>query len=223
MTQRSSIRERIFADRDQAGQVLAERLAERGLEGEKIVLGLPRGGVPIACRIAARLDAPVDVLVVRKLGAPFNPELAVGAVALGGIAVYNDELLVQLGLSDKALAAVREKELQELARRERCYRGKRPRPQLRDRTVILADDGLATGATMAAAVAAVRAMQPGRIVVAVPTGSVEAVQRLERIADQVEVLSMPEPYLGVGAWYERFEQLDDAQVVELLRAAGAGP
>jgi len=213
---RANQRARTFRDRQDAGRELAEALLEERLEGELIVLGLPRGGVPVAYEVAAALDAPMDVLVVRKLGAPFNPELAVGGIALGGIAVYNEELLDQLGLDADDLAPIRERERAELARRDEAYRGQRPPPDCADKTVILVDDGIATGATMYAAVKAVKELKPRQVVVAVPTSSVDALRRLEREADQVIAISTPEPYVAVGAWYRHFGQLSDHDVVELL-------
>jgi putative phosphoribosyl transferase len=210
----------VFPDREEAGRRLAALLATQPLEPPILVLGLPRGGVPIAVAIGQALGVPVDVLVVRKLGAPFNPELAVGAMALGGVVVYNEELLAQLGLDEESLAPLREREKVELERRERAYRGSRPPPAIAGKTVILADDGIATGATMAAAAAAVRKLAPREIVVAAPTCAVDAARRLRRIADRVLVLATPEPYIAVGAWYERFDQLTDGQVVELLSSGG---
>lgn len=205
-----------FRDRVEAGRQLAERLRRERLEGDVVVLGLPRGGVPVAAEVAAVLGAPLDVLVVRKLGAPFNPELAIGAIALGGITVYNDDLLDRLACDEAALEAVRDRERAELARREAAYRGRRPAPELGGRTVVLVDDGIATGATMHAAASAVRATGPREIVVAVPSCSVEAAQRLRSVADRVIALIMPDPYLSVGTWYQFFEQTSDATVIELL-------
>ncbi len=210
---------KLFHDRVEAGNELGARLARLGLTGPVLVLGLPRGGVPVACEVAAALDAPVDVLVVRKLGAPFDPELAVGAVALGGVTVYNSSLLRELGLDEEDIAATRARELAELARREQAYRGAKPPPDLAGRTVVIVDDGIATGATMNAAVVAARNSSPRRVIVAAPTSAVDAVARLEDVADRVVVLHMPEPYLGVGAWYEAFPQLTDAQVLDALASA----
>jgi predicted phosphoribosyltransferase len=209
---------RMFADRTAAGRDLGRMLAEAGIEGDILVLGLPRGGIPVACEVAAALDAPVDALIVRKLGAPFNPELALGAIAYGSVTVYNDDLLEQLELDEKDLDAIRARELEELERRERKYRAGRPPPALAGRTVVIVDDGMATGATMHAAVVATRALAPARIIVAVPTAAMDAVERLERVADRVMALATPEPYFGVGAWYERFPQLTDEEVVEELAA-----
>jgi predicted phosphoribosyltransferase len=210
-----------FADRSAAGRELGGRLADAGIEGDIVVLGLPRGGIPVACEVAAALDAPVDALIVRKLGAPFNPELALGAIAYGGVTVYNDELLEQLGIEESQLEPIRSRELAELERRERTYRADRPPLKIAGATVVIVDDGMATGATMHAAVVATRALAPKRIVVAVPTAAVDAVERLERVADEVVALMTPEPYFGVGAWYSRFPQLTDDEVVEALAAAHA--
>jgi len=212
---------RIFANRTAAGRELGERLAAAGLPGELVVLGLPRGGVPVACEVAAILDAPVDALVVRKLGAPFNPELAVGAVAFGGVTVYNDDLLEQLGLAEEDLEPVRGRELTELARRERAYRPGGGALELAGKTAVLVDDGMATGATMHAAVLAARALSPKSIVVAVPTSAVDAAERIARVADRVVTLTTPAPYYGVGAWYADFEQLSDDDVRASLAAARA--
>jgi putative phosphoribosyl transferase len=212
---------KFFADRSAAGRELGRMLVEVGIEGNVVVLGLPRGGVPVACEVAAALGAPVDALIVRKLGAPFNPELALGAIAYGGVTVYNDELLEQLQLDEAALDAVRARELAELERRERAYRAGRPPFALAGATVVIVDDGMATGATMHAAVVATRALGPACIVVAVPTAASDAVERIERVADRVVALATPEPYFGVGAWYSRFPQLTDEEVVAALAAARA--
>lgn len=183
-----------------------------------IVLALPRGGVPVAFEIAAALDAPLDVFLVRKIGAPFNPEFAAGAIAAGGIVVYNAHALAALGLREDDLEATVVRERAELARRERVYRHGREAPALEGKTVVLVDDGIATGATMRAAVDAARARDPARIIVAAPTASREALVALERAADAVVVLAAPEPYFAVGEWYEAFPQLEDAEVVDLLLA-----
>lgn len=210
---------KMFADRSAAGRELGRRLAEAELAGDVVVLGLPRGGIPVACEVGVALDAPVDALIVRKLGAPFNPELALGAIAYGGVTVYNDELLEELDLDESDLEAVRVRELKELARRERTYRAGRLPLVIAGATVVIVDDGMATGATMHAAVVATRALAPACIVVAVPTAAIDAVDRLERVADRVVALSTPEPYFGVGASYSRFPQLTDTEVVAALAAA----
>jgi len=211
----------MFADRIAAGRQLGRRLAEAGIAGQVVVLGLPRGGVPVACEVGAALEAPVEALIVRKLGAPFNPELALGAIAYGGVTVYNRELLEQLQLDASDLEPIRARELAELERRERIYRAERPPLAMAGATAVIVDDGMATGATMHAAVVATRALAPKRIIVAVPTAAIDAVERLECVADEVVALATPEPYFGVGAWYSKFPQLTDEEVVEALAAAHA--
>jgi putative phosphoribosyl transferase len=215
---------RIFADRQEAGRQLAALVKRQRPAGELIVLALPRGGVPVAFEVAEALGADLDVLVVRKIGTPGNPELAAGAIASGGVTVYNRDVLAALGLDDSDLDDVRERELAELARRDEVYRGTRAAPDVRGKTAILVDDGIATGATMDAAVRAVRQLEPAAVVVAVPTGASDAVARLRRQADQVICVEIPEPYIGVGAWYVSFPQLTDGEVVSLLAsAARRGP
>jgi predicted phosphoribosyltransferase len=187
-----------------------------------IVLGLPRGGVPVACEVGGAIGAPVDVLIVRKLGAPFNPELAIGSIASGGVTVYNDRILEQLGIGPKELAPIVEREHEELARREQLYRGDAPLPELAGKVVVLVDDGAATGATMHAGVEAVKALAPARVIVALPTSSRDAAERLGRVADEVIILSTPEPYYSVGSWYLEFGQLSDADVSDWLARTGGG-
>jgi predicted phosphoribosyltransferase len=228
MTSRDS--DRSFRDRSDAGRRLGERLAERHIGGgDVVVLGLPRGGIPVACEAAAAIGAPVDVLVVRKLGAPFNPELAVGSIASGGVTVLNSWILEQLGLDEQDLAPIIEREQRELRRREKAYRGDQALPDLAGKVVVLVDDGAATGATMHAGVEAVRALGRSRVIVALPTSSSEAADRLRAVADEVIALSTPEPYFAVGSWYRVFDQLSDEDVAAwLARAAqrpepGAGP
>jgi predicted phosphoribosyltransferase len=209
----------IFRDRMDAGAQLGKRMRGLKLGENVIVLGLPRGGVPVALEVAKALDVPLDVMVVRKLGARFNAELALGAVAFGGVTVYNAALLRDLGLDESDVEDTRIREQAELERRERAYRGQRPMPELNGKTVVLVDDGIATGATMQAAVAATRALHPRRVIVAVPTSAVDSASRLEGTADRVIVLATPEPYCSVGAWYQEFHQLDDAEVVHCLDVA----
>jgi putative phosphoribosyl transferase len=216
-------RTRIFRDRKDAGVQLGNRLRGLRLGKNVIVLGLPRGGVPVALEVAKALDAPLDVIVVRKIGARFDSELALGAVAFGGVTVYNDALLRDLNLEEADIEDIRIRERKELERRERAYRGERPMPDLSGKTVVLVDDGIATGASMQAAVTATRALHPKRVIVAVPTSAVDSVARLEGTADGVVALETPEPYFGVGAWYQEFHQLDDVEVGRCLEiAAGRG-
>ena len=219
---RSSRSRLIFDDRVDAGRQLGLQLKQLDIVGDTVVLGLPRGGLPVAVEVAAALAAPVDVLLVRKIGAPFNPELAVGSIAMGDVIVHNRWILDQLGLDDDDLAPIIERERQELRRRERAYRGDRPWPELTGKTVVLVDDGAATGATMHAAVVSVRTLAPERIVVALPTSSREAADRLAAVADYVVALSTPEPYFAVGYYYRDFGQLSDDDVCAALAGAGHG-
>lgn len=208
---------RVFGDRRDAGRALGERLAAERPPGELLVLALPRGGVPVAHEVARILNAPLDVYLVRKLGAPGNPEYALGAIASGGVVVYNEEALRALDLGETDVAPIIERERAELGRRERAYRGARPALPLAGKTVIIVDDGIATGSTMRAAVAAAKASDASRVVVGAPTASREAVDALARSADGVVALTMPDPYLAVGESYAVFDQLEDEQVLELLR------
>ena len=210
-----------FADRREAGRQLATLLRPLAGEPDPIVLGLPRGGVPVAYEVAEALDAPLDVFVVRKLGVPGHEEYAMGAIATGGIRVVNHEVVRQLQITAAAIEAVERDERRELERRERLYRGDRPVPSLRDRTVVLVDDGLATGSTMLAAVQAVRTQRPRRIVVAVPVASREACDTLRREADDCVCVATPDPFYGVGLWYQNFNQTTDDEVQQLLAAARA--
>jgi len=213
--------QRIYADRADAGRALAAALAShRGAAGT-IVLGLPRGGVPVAYEIATRLELPLDVLVVRKLGLPWQPELAMGAIASGGALVRNEEVMRYLDGRTDAFEAVRAREQQELERRERDYRGDRPPLDLRDRTGIVVDDGLATGATMEAAVRALKASRAKRVVVAVPVASSEARDRIAAVADEVVCLATPMLFSAVGQWYQDFGQTSDEEVRDLLARAHA--
>jgi putative phosphoribosyl transferase len=205
-----------FRDRAEAGRLLGERLSGQAVRDDVVVLALPRGGVPVAREVARALGAPFDVFLVRKLGHPAQPELAMGAIASGGTRVLNDQLVRELRLGDDVIDRVTERELAELERRERVYRGDRPPPTLGGRTVVLVDDGLATGATMRAAVAAVRAQSPKRVVVAVPTAPVHSLDELGRVADEAVALITPEPFHAVGLWYEDFGELSDDDVRRLL-------
>src|SRR5436309_6073471 len=207
---------RRFRDRREAGRLLATKLSAYANRPDVLVLALPRGGVPVAYEVACALGAPLDVFVVRKLGVPGYEELAMGAVATGGARVLNDQIVQRLGIPQSIIDAVAAREQQELARRERLYRGGRPPPDVRGRTVILVDDGLATGATMRAAVMALRQLRPARIVVAVPTASPETCEELKAEADDVVCAITPEPFRAVGHWYEDFSQTTDEEVRDLL-------
>jgi len=210
------LKPRLFRDRREAGRLLAAKLTAYANRPDVIVLALPRGGVPVADEVARALGAPLDVFVVRKLGVPGSEELAMGAVATGGVRVLNDQLVNRLGIPDHLIDAVAVREGQELARRERLYRGGRPLLDVRDRTVILVDDGLATGATMHAAIAALRQLHPARIVVAVPTASPETCEEMKAEVDDVICAITPEPFQAVGRWYQDFAQTTDEEVQDLL-------
>jgi len=209
----------VFRDRRHAGRALAQLLTGYANRSDVIVLALPRGGVPVAYEVATTLHAPLDVFVVRKLGIPGNEEYAMGALATGGVRILNDNVTRILDIPGDAVEAVVRAEQRELDRRERLYRDARQPPQLRGRTVILVDDGLATGSTMLAAVKAVRTQDPQRIVVAVPTASAETCQELRAVADEVVCANTPRPFRAVGQWYENFAQTTDDEVLLLLASA----
>jgi predicted phosphoribosyltransferase len=211
--------ERAFANRTEAGQLLAEKLVNYAGRADVIVLGLPRGGVPVAFEVAQRLRAPLDVFVVRKLGVPGFEELAAGAIASGGVRVLNEDVMRAIPHPDEAIEAVTARETAELERREHEYRDGRPAPELRDRLVILIDDGLATGATMRAAVKALRQSGAAKIVVAVPVGPPDTCHELEEEADETICLSTPAFFQAVGQYYEDFSQTSDQDVRELLSQA----
>ncbi len=206
-----------FADRREAGRVLATLLAKYRNDPSVVVLALPRGGVPVAFEIAEALEASLDVFVVRKLGMPGQPEYAIGAIASGGVQVLSDDVVTLYGVQQAAIDAVVGRERHELERREREYRRGRPMIDLRNRTVILVDDGLATGASMRAAVQAVRAHQPARILVAVPVGAPRTCEELTDIADEVVCARMPDPFSAVGRWYRDFSQTSDEEVRHFLQ------
>jgi putative phosphoribosyl transferase len=211
-----------FRDRTDAGRRLATALATRqDLGDDPIVLALPRGGVPVAFEVARALGLPLDVFLVRKLGVPHREEYAMGAIASGGIRVLNEEVIRALRIPGDVVEEVARREQQELERRERAYRGDRTKPNLAGRTAIIVDDGLATGATMRAAIRAARAERAGKVVVAVPTASPEICASLKDSADDVFCLTTPSPYMAVGVWYDDFSQTTDEEVVELLKRADA--
>jgi len=210
-----------FLNRTDAGRQLAAELTRYGARSDVLVLGLPRGGVPVAFEIAMAIDAPLDVFVVRKLGLPGHEEFGIGAIASGGVRVVDESVLRAYGVDAEMLNQITERERRELRRREHLYRDDRPFPSVADRVVILVDDGLATGSTMRAAVAALRAENPREIVVAVPVGAPETCAAMARLADEVVCLATPEPFYAVGLWYEDFEQTDDDEVHDLLERAAA--
>lgn len=208
----------MLVDRRDAGRLLARELAQYRGQSDVIVLGLPRGGVPVAYEVAQALDAPLDVFIVRKLGFPGHEEYAMGAIASGGVRVMNADVAgmqIPQSMIDQATA----REQAELERRERLYRGDRPALDLRDRTVILVDDGLATGSTMRAAVQAVRQQHPRRVVVAVPVAAFATCSDMRREADEVVCMLTPQPFRAVGLWYRNFDQTSDAEVHALLSAS----
>jgi predicted phosphoribosyltransferase len=208
-----------FRDRVDAGRQLAEQLTKYAGRSDVIVLGLPRGGIPVAQEVATRLKAPLDVFLVRKLGVPGHPEIAMGAIAAGGIEVLSRDLILDLQIPHALVEQVAVRERLELERRDTLYRSGRRPAVVRDRTVILVDDGLATGSTMHAAILALRQQAPARIVVAVPVGARETCEQLRRLADEVVCVSTPEPFRAVGLWYEQFTQTSDEEVIRLLGAA----
>jgi putative phosphoribosyl transferase len=209
----------IFQDRTDAGRQLAEKLLNYAGRDDVIVLALPRGGVPVAFEVAQRLGVPLDVFVVRKLGVPGHEELAMGAIASGGVRVLNEDVLYVLPDAQSIVEMVTAIEREELKRRERHYRGDRPAPEVHGRTVILVDDGLATGATMRAAAAALRQQGAAKIIVAVPVGAPSTCYEIRGVADDVFCLQTPGSFMGVGQYYEDFSQTTDEEVRELLAAS----
>ena len=211
--------ERTFSNRTEAGRLLAEKLVKYAGRTDVIVLGLPRGGVPVAYEVAKRLGVPLDVFIVRKLGVPGFEELAVGAIASGGVRVLNEDVLRALPNADETIESITARETAELERREHSYRDGRPAPELRGRVAILVDDGLATGATMRAAVKALRHRGAAKIVVAVPVGPPDTCREFEEEADETICASVPEFFQAVGQYYEDFSQTSDDEVRELLARA----
>lgn len=214
----------LFQDRRDGGRRLAEHLSEYKDRSDVVVLGLARGGLPVALEVAKALNAPLDVFVVRKLGVPGHRELAMGAIASGGVRVMNDSIVRSLSISSAEVNSIADEEQRELERRERKYRGDKERLlDVAGRTVILVDDGLATGASMRAAVTALRMQRPGKIVVAVPTAARITCQEFETEVDELLCLTTPDPFFAVGAWYEDFSQTTDEEVRRLLEMAPVPP
>lgn len=210
---------KVFANRVEAGRELGQALVRFRDSPKLLVLGLPRGGVPVGFEVAESIGAPLDVLVVRKLGMPGQPELAMGAIASGGAKVINEDVVRWLSEADEVIEDVARKETEEVRRRELAYRGDRPPFDAHAATVILVDDGIATGATMRAAVRAVRQLEPAKLIVATPTAAVQACAMLEQEADEVVCLDTPEPFVAVGCWYREFPQTSDEEVRALLARA----
>ena len=213
----------LFQDRFEAGRFLASKLRHLANRPDVVVLALPRGGVPVAYEVARQLNAPLDVFVVRKLGVPGQEELAMGAIASGGVRALNEELVRNLGIPDEVVDVIAEEEERELGRREKEYREGRPPLDVEGRTVILVDDGLATGSSMRVAVQALRSKKPARIIVAVPVAAATTCAELQAEVDQVVCGVTPEPFWAVGQWYGDFSQTSDEEVRELLRKAAQLP
>jgi len=212
-----------FPNRTKAGQQLAKRLTKYANRPDVLVLALPRGGVPVGYEVAQALNVPLDVYVVRKLGVPGHEELAMGAIARGGVRVLNGSVVQSLGISDETIDSVAARELRELERREGAYRAGRAAPDVEGRTVILVDDGIATGSTMRAAVAALRQLEAARIVVATPAAAASTVREMKPDVDEFVAVITPEEFYGVGQWYEDFSQTTDEEVCELLERASQLP
>ena len=205
-----------FRNRIEAGQMLAKHLTAYANRTDVLVLGLPRGGVPVAFEVAKALNLPLDICLVRKLGVPAHEELAMGAIASGGVRVLNSEVVDSLGIDRRTIDEVAAQELQELQRRDRAYRGDRPHAQVKNRTVILIDDGIATSSTIRAAIAVLRSQQAQQIVVAVPVAPATTCEQLRAEVDEVICLTTPEPMYAIGLWYEDFSQTSDEEVRDLL-------
>jgi predicted phosphoribosyltransferase len=209
----------IFRDRTEAGQLLARELMHYADRPDVVVLGLPRGGVPVAYEVAMALHAPLDVFIVRKLGTPGQRELAMGAIASGGVRVLNEEVVRGMGIPMRVIAAATAEEERELKRRELAYRGSYSEPEVRGKTVLLIDDGIATGSTIRAAIRALKTQHPAQLIVAVPTSAASTYRELRPEVDEFISLLSPEVFYGVGQWYEDFRQTSDEEVTELLRRA----
>jgi putative phosphoribosyl transferase len=212
-----------FKDRVDAGKKLAKELSKYANRSDVLILALPRGGVPVAFEVAKELNVKMDVFIVRKLGVPGNEELAMGAIASDNIRVLNEDVVRSFQIPERVIDMIAENELRELERREHAYRGDRPKPEVSGSIVILIDDGLATGATMRAAAAALKTKNPAKIVVAVPTAARDTCEFFGREVDEVICMTTPEPFYGVGAWYGDFSQTTDKEVCELLEKARALP
>ena len=208
-----------FRDRTDAGSRLADALGTYANRADVLVLALPRGGVPVAAEVATKLNIPLDVLIVRKLGVPFHPELGMGAITSGGVRILNKEVIDALGITTGAIETVAQDEQRELERREKAYRGDVAAPKLEGKTVMLVDDGIATGSTMLAAIMAVRKLKAARVIVAVPTAAASTLKKMREVADDVVALLAPEEFYAVGQWYENFSQTTDEEVRELLARA----
>ncbi len=213
----------LFNDRVDAGRKLAKDLLKYANRSDVLILALPRGGVPVAFEVAKELNVKMDVFIVRKLGVPGNEELAMGAIASDNIRVLNEDVVMSFQIPERVIDMVAENERKELERRERAYRGDRPKPEIEGSTVILIDDGLATGATMRAAAAALKTKNPAKIVIAVPTAAPDICEIFRKEVDEIICLATPEPFYGVGAWYEDFSQTTDKEVCELLDKARKFP
>jgi len=208
-----------FRNRSEAGILLGQVLARYKDQPDVLVLALPRGGVPVAYEVARMLNAPLDVFIVRKLGCPGHEELAMGAIASGGVRTLNEAVIRQLNIPHEAIDRAIEREQEELSRRETLYRGNKPAPNIANRTIIIVDDGLATGSTMRAAIAALRRHDPAKIVVAAPIAAPETCEELQREADEVTCAVTPHQFYAVGLWYEDFAQTTDDEVTDLIRRA----
>lgn len=211
----------LFENRVDAGKKLAKELSEYANRPDVLILALPRGGVPVAFEVAKELNLDMDIFLVRKLGVPGNEELAMGAIASEDIRVLNEDIISSFQIPDRVVATVAANELRELQRRERAYRGDRPKPDINGKTVILIDDGLATGATMRAAVEALKIKNPAKIVVAVPTAAADTCMFFKEKVDEIICVATPEPFYGVGAWYGDFSQTTDEEVCKLLDEASS--